>query len=490
MKGRRCMQMIIAVLDKKGEDAASTVVRALKAPNSEHSSGFGVATPTTCTASKDTDTLQRRNIKSATAVGYTFLKKTPQDEPQSSKLENATLVFTGRIYSPTLNVSAAEFVANKLKLNYPTAVEALFDEVEGDFAFTIAEPQRIIVGRDPIGVQPLYYGENKNVVALAANRKALWRMGIDEAQSFPPGHLAFVTREGFRFKAVKTFSYPEQPKPAIMREAVETLQKLLENSVRNRVMGLQEVAVAFSGGLDSSVVAFLAQKCGVSVQLMHVSLENQRETEEAKRAADELKLPLQVHLFSEEDVKAVVARVVGLIEEQDPVKAAVGVPFYWVAEKTAAAGFRALLAGQGADELFGGYQRYVNDYLVHGEEHVRKSMFDDVVSIHESNIERDVKICGFHGVALRLPFASCAIAGFALNLPVELKLDRKVGSLRKLVLRKVAENMGLPVAITEKSKKAVQYSTGVNAVLKRIAKKQGKTIRDYVNALFLSERSL
>ncbi len=482
--------MIIAVLDKKGEAAASTVANVLRALNSERSCSVEVATPTTYTVKKDADVMQHRSLASATAVGYTFPKKIPRDETQSAKLENATLVFAGRIYSPTLNVSAAEFFANKLKLNYPTALEALFEEVEGDFAFTIAEPERIIAGRDPIGVQPLYYGENKSVAALAANRKALWQMSIEEVQSFPPGHLAFVTREGFKFKPVKTFSYPKQPKPTTMQEAAVTLQKLLENSVRKRVGGLREVAVAFSGGLDSSVVAFLAKKCGVPVQLMHVSLENQRETEEAKRAADELKLPLQTYLFREEDVEKAVVQVVALIEEQDPIKAAVGVAFYWVAEKTAKAGFKELLAGQGADELFGGYQRYVNEYLVHGKEHVRKSMFNDVVNIHENNIERDVKICSFHNVELRLPFASCAIADFALNLPVELKIERKADSPRKLVLRKVAESMGLPESITEKSKKAVQYSTGINDALKKIAKKQGKTTRDYVNVLFLSECNL
>jgi asparagine synthase (glutamine-hydrolysing) len=216
-------------------------------------------------------------------------------------------------------------------------------------------------------------------------------------------------------------------------------------------------------------------------------LENQPETEEAKKAADELNLPLQVCLFKEADVEKVIYRVVELIEEPDPVKASIGVPFYWTAEKTAEAGFKVLLAGQGADELFGGYQRYVNEYLSHGAEAVRKSMFDDVVRLPESNIERDVKICNFHDVELRLPFGSFQIAEFAVALPVELKIEKRSDTLRKLVLRKVAENMVLPASITEKPKKAVQYSTGINRALKEIAKKQETTVAEYVGKLFLSQ---
>jgi len=214
-------------------------------------------------------------------------------------------------------------------------------------------------------------------------------------------------------------------------------------------------------------VAVLASKCPGNVQLIHVSLENQPETGEAKKAADDLNLPIQVYLFREADVEKVVSRVVGLIEEPDPVKASIGVPFYWTAEKTVEAGFKVLLAGQGADELFGGYQRYVNEYVLYGVEKVRRTMFDDVVKLHESNIERDVQICNFHDLELRLPFASYEIAEFALSLPVELKIEKKAGSLRKLVLRKVAENVGLPASISEKPKKAVQYSTGVKGALKK-----------------------
>jgi asparagine synthase (glutamine-hydrolysing) len=121
-----------------------------------------------------------------------------------------------------------------------------------------------------------------------------------------------------------------------------------------RVSGTKEIAVAFSGGLDSSVVAFLAKKCRVNVHLMHVSLENRPETAEAKKAADDLDLPIEVHLFRESDVEKILPTVIGLIEEPDPVKAGIGVSFYWAAKKVAEAGFQVLLAGQGADELFGG----------------------------------------------------------------------------------------------------------------------------------------
>ncbi len=124
------------------------------------------------------------------------------------------------------------------------------------------------------------------------------------------------------------------------------------------------------------------------------------------------------------------------IEEPDPIKASIGVPFYWVAEKAAEAGFKVLLAGQGADELFGGYQRYVSECCKDGREAVRKTMFNDVIRIHESNLERDLKITSFHDVELRVPFGSYDLAEFALSLPVELKIENKADTLRKLVLRK------------------------------------------------------
>jgi asparagine synthetase B (glutamine-hydrolysing) len=111
-------------------------------------------------------------------------------------------------------------------------------------------------------------------------------------------------------------------------------------------------------------------------------------------------------------------------------------------------------------------------------------MFNDVVNIHKSNLERDLKITSYHDIELRLPFASIYIAEFALSLPIECKIEPKPDTLRKLVLRKVALNAGMPSSVVDKPKKAVQYSTGINDAIKRVAKKYNRTVNEYINALF------
>jgi asparagine synthase (glutamine-hydrolysing) len=356
-------------------------------------------------------------------------------------------------------------------------------QADGDYSFLLLKEGMIAAGRDPVGVQPLYYGENRDLAAFASNRKALWRLGIEKPVSFPPGNLGFANKDGFKFKAVKTLSFIE-PKKITLDEAANQLQTLLQESIRRRIKDLKKVAVAFSGGLDSSVVAYLAHKLGVEVQLLHVSMENEKETEVAIEVAEALGLPMQVNLYKDSDVEKTLPKVVALIEEADLMKATIGVPFYWVAKEAAEAGFKVVLAGQGADELFGGYQRYVSQYCQNGAEEISKVMFDDLIRIHENNLERDVKITAFHDVELRLPFGTYDLAEFASSLPLDCKIEQKADTLRKLALRKMAQNIDLPNSIAGKPKKAVQYSTGIKDAVKRVAKRQGKPVNEYVAELF------
>jgi asparagine synthase (glutamine-hydrolysing) len=87
-------------------------------------------------------------------------------------------------------------------------------------------------------------------------------------------------------------------------------------------------------------------------------------------------------------------------------------------------------------------------------------------------------------VELRLPFATYKIAKFAVSLPIELKLERSQNTLRKLVLRNAAKNLGIPENIVEKHKKAIQYTTGVSRVLEKICKKKKITLKEYLQMAF------
>jgi asparagine synthase (glutamine-hydrolysing) len=481
------MKVTVAVLDKNGDSAVARVLDVLDSFDLWVPSHFGLITPNKGLFEKNVEIIKKQGLKSSTVVGYVTSKPKSMSDYEHLQLDDAALLFEGRAYSPVPKTAVTEQIAKEPQ-HCEAALQTIIQQTDGDYSFLMLKEGWIAGGRDPVGVQLLYFGENREIVAFATNRTSLWKLGIEHPISFPPGNLAFANKEGFKFKPVKFLTYQE-PVQTTMDEAAKQLQVLLEQSILRRVQGLKEVAVAFSGGLDSSLVAFLASKCSVKVNLIHVSLENQDETEEAIEAAEALNLPLQVDLYKVSDIEKTLPKVVGLIEEADPIKVSIGVPFFWVAEKSAEAGFKVMLAGQGADELFGGYQRYVNEYCKDGGEAIRKTMFNDVVGIHESNLERDMKITSFHDVELRVPFGSFDLAEFAINLPVELKIENKTDTLRKLILRKVALNTGLPTTIAEKPKKAIQYSTGINKAIKRIAKNHEKSINEYVNDLFQISKS-
>jgi len=199
-----------------------------------------------------------------------------------------------------------------------------------------------------------------------------------------------------------------------------------------------------------------------------------------KEAAEALKLPLHTQLYGEKAVEETLPKVLWLIEEPEPVKTSIGIPVFWTAGKASEKGFRVMLAGQGADELFGGYKRYLNDYSLHGEELIQKSILNDVARMYRANLERDSKICNFHNIELRLPFVTYQLAKFAVSLPLKLKIESPTDMLRKNVLRKTAQDMGLPQFIANKPKRAIQYATGVNKAIKKLAKQRRLSVRDYV----------
>jgi len=476
------MGAVAAAVSKREENMVPTVIAMLNVLKHRGADFHGVATSNLVILARSMEERRVENVDSSVAIGYNLSRILEEDCPQPVQGEGFTLIFEGRLFHPSVGPDVKE-VVKRLGSDPLKSAERGIKELSGSYVFVIALPGRVVVGRDPLGVVPLYYGENEGVCALASERKALWRLGVENVKAFPPGNLAVVNAQGFSFKPIRTIEQPPL-EPMGMDAAAVRLQGLLLKSIRKRTMDAAKAAVAFSGGLDSSLMAALAKTRGMDARLVSVSMEGQPELQFTRAAAEALGLPLQLQTYPVKDVEKVLPRVLWIIEEPSLVKVAIAIPLYWTAEIAARLGYKVLLAGQGGDELFGGYHRYLQVYKQGGVEAMREALYRDVVASHETNFQRDYPVCAFHGVELRLPFTDLELMDFSLSLPVNLKIESEEDGLRKRVLRRVAQLLAMPEFIVNHPKRAVQYATGVDKALRRLAKDKGFAPQEYVRKLF------
>jgi len=479
------MGALVAAVNKEKENVVPTVFTMMQELIHRGNDGHGIATPASVTTTPTIEKLGLNDYVSSVALGHNFSIILPRDQLQPVQGDGFTIVFEGRLF-PAPNLpgnSEVKEIAGKLGSNILRNAKDIIEKLYGSFVFAVAESDRIIIGRDVFGAIPLYYGENETICAIASERKALWKIGIENALSFFPGQLAVMDVKGFSFQVIKDFQIHSRKKMD-METGARALELLLLESTRKQVSDLDGVAVAFSGGVDSSVVAYLAEKVGLDVQLISVGLEDKPEVMFTKEAAEALDLPIHLQTYTTSELKETLTKVLWLIEEPNPLNACIAIPFYWLAETASKLGYPVLLTGQGADELFGGYQKYLLEYMNLGAKAVEQRMFLDVKNAYSTNFQRDNQICSYHGVELRMPFINRDVVDFALRLPLRLKINSIEDRLRKRILRKVASNLEIPSFMAAKPKKAVQYTTGVTKALQRLAKTEDLTLREYVKQTF------
>ena len=349
-------------------------------------------------------------------------------------------------------------------LSVEGAVRKAMTMLEGDYAVAFSDGKVIYLFRDPVGIRPLYYSPGG---FFASEKKVLWAIG-EEAIPVKPGELVRISREGVSAK--KIFSLEELRRKSLTgKRAVDAVLRTLNCAVRHRVG--EKTGVLFSGGLDSSLVAFLASEYS-DVILYTAGAEGSPDLEWARKAADRLGLPLREYVFNIDDVRDAVPRVIFAIEEPNPMNLAIGIPLYFATGKAREDGVKVLLSGQGADELFGGYAKYLE----------RPELMEvDLGELAERNLARDDKIAMLNSVEGRFPFLSLPVVSAALNIPLELKIENGV---RKAVLRKAAVKAGLPEELAMREKKAAQYGSHSQKLLEKLAKREGLTLREYAERAF------
>ncbi len=242
--------------------------------------------------------------------------------------------------------------------------------------------------------------------------------------------------------------------------SADRLDTQLEQAVQKSVEGLDTFGVLFSGGLDSSLLAKICIDIGTSPTLVSVYMEGSRDESVVRDAASFFDVAHIEKVIFEDEINEYVKRVEEIISTNNSLDISIGVPLFSALETASWAGLDSVVCGQGADELFGGYNRYLK---LEGKK-LEKELKTDVETI---NIARDKSIANACGIELLTPYLDEAVVELGLHIPVTLKIKNCV---RKYVLREVAKNRGLPRSIWSREKKAIQYSTGVDKKVKKIMK--------------------
>lgn len=477
------MGAAIAIVSKRDENVTPKAVKMLNILRHRGAEAYGLSDGEKITITKSLEDINSTSMKSNMVLGCNFKQMLPEDALQLMEIGDLKVLFEGRTFPPS-EKSEVSGLIKRSGGDVWKAARDMINMLNGSFIFIILKKGRkLIVGRDPIGGVPLYLGEDEHVYALASERKALWSIGIeDRIKSFPPGNLAEICDGNARLVPVKTI------KRRIMgsleeKDVIKRLHDLLLNSIRRRTADVKEVSIAFSGGLDSSIIAALAKKIKIEALLICVGLEGSKELEYAEKMAESIGLPFRVEEYALDRVEKDLRKVLWLIESANALRASIGIPIFWTAEVSSKMGYRILLSGQGSDEIFAGYHKYLRDYgKLEGK--IEDILYHDALSLYETSLEQDEKICSFHNVEVRFPYADYELMSFALSLPAMLKIESETDPLRKRILRKLAENIGLPPEAYLRPKKAIQYGTGVTKVLGKLGKKMGLGIRDFISQLF------
>jgi asparagine synthase (glutamine-hydrolysing) len=368
-------------------------------------------------------------------------------------------IIDGRVYNP-----------EKGKMTDAEAVIALYKKygirfagkLDGDFACAISDGGQMILARDWAGIKPLYYGHSDGKLCFASEAKAL--VGIaDDVREFPPGYI-YSREQGFKKYANEAVATPEfedyeQGKKAIKELLMEATEKRMKD---NAVGG-----VLLSGGLDSSLIAYMAHEIKPDIECFTVSMEEGQDLPLAKDVTKHLGIKHHILMFSEKEIKEILPLAIHHQEmyEESCVHGAIA---NFLAGRFIKPHTKVVLTGEGADEFLGGYDGQFKKGT--NPEEVA-SIVDNLINVaHNTALQRLDRLNAANSYESRTPFLDARVMDFSLKIPIQYKIhgEEQTG---KWIVRQAFEGC-LPDHIVYQTKRFFAQGSGVAYIMRAQAEKE------------------
>jgi len=343
-------------------------------------------------------------------------------------------------------------------------IDGLLEKLNGIYAFAIYDipNNALFLARDKLGVKPLYYTQNHNAFTFASEVKTLILSGeagteinkealmlylkyqfvpgeqtiLEDVKKLPPSHVLKYKDGQVKVWKYWDFCEPEKSPPPPFSKAAEELKDLLLDTIERQMMSDVPIAVFLSGGLDSSIIAYLmAQKRSAPIKSYAIVFPGDKLHDESgfsQKVARDIHSDHTEIVFDESSLLDVIDKVIKSMDE--PIADPAIIPTYYLS-KEAGRKVKVILTGEGADEVFGGYpyyQQFVDKWGYFASK--KLSLVRTQMKMLKSLIK-----CGCPaGDATRL--SSSKLSGFPYSLPQSYLLSLVKESALRPELAKVITN--------------------------------------------------
>ncbi|GAA0668921.1 asparagine synthase (glutamine-hydrolyzing) [Natronoarchaeum mannanilyticum] len=319
------------------------------------------------------------------------------DQPVKNEDESIIVVFNGEIYNYLSLREELEEKGHNFTTDTDTEVLVhLYEEygaelvnyIDGMFAFALWDRNKkeLTLARDSIGIKPLFVADDGNRIGFASELPPLLRSNVDQGeldsvalseyfalgnipapktafeniQKVLPGERITISKQGINRSQFHNPSI--RPVDAPFSEASATLRDIVMNSVQERLMSDVDLGAFLSGGIDSTIITgAISELQDNPIKTFTIGFESDQfdESDAAQVVAQYHETDHTEYTVSADDVRNVVPSVLDRLGEPfaDPSL----IPTYIVARETSQ-DVKVALSGDGADELFAGYNRYRGEY--------------------------------------------------------------------------------------------------------------------------------
>ncbi|MDX7986183.1 asparagine synthetase B [Xenorhabdus sp. 12] len=381
-------------------------------------------------------------------------------QPISDTEKDIHVVLNGQIYNykklrDEMSLLGYEFHnkgdAEVILAAYICYGKSFVKKLDGMFSFIIFDNKnnKFLLARDHVGIKPLYYSKKGVDWYVASEQKSLIEFG-SEIYTLEPGtifdgytHDKYInydstidSKDDFNFAKNKVFC-------------------LLDEAVSKRVDTDLPISVMFSGGIDSAIILYLANKHHDNVTAISFGVPGSSDIDIAVRYCAENNIKHIVYTFSNDDLIRNINDSIyfgEFFEKIDIIDSAIAHFGYYVANKF---GFKIALCGEGSDEIFAGYDLFKTSSSPRELSHYR------LKNLHRTDLQRVDRASMRNTVEARVPFMDSALVPYILSLDFSYKL---YGNIEKHILREAFRDK-LPDYIVDRPKIRMPDGSGVKNII-------------------------